>query len=324
MRIAVFGTLSTSYTITLTSNSSSTLLPLSVPTSGSVAEHERTLYRVMPSMSSSLAPYTLRISAIPTSGHVSIALTCVQDPIPWPPGASSAVWYLSPAEVGRTLDVPSMAFLDAGCLPSNEVFYLAVYGDTAAVFTITAEVVSESSVSQLIPSVPSSGTVGSGKLNYYYFPAQGISTTDQVELRVMLTVLQGDADIYLGSTWEARPVVDHGQVSSYMLRSANIGNDDMLIPRPVLQDICANRVSTCYLIIAVFGADASASPYTLSLGYLDSTVSLVNGIPRSGNLKPRRSDYYVFQLLQQGVDVQISLTALAGDPGKMRVLLNLC
>ncbi len=78
------------------------------------------------------------------------------------------------------------------------------------------------------------------------------------DLRLLLTVLQGEVDLFVSASYATRPVVRNSAVSSYAFKSTQVGADELLLSHDKVQDLCKGR-QYCYLVVAVFGAYDSAA-----------------------------------------------------------------
>jgi hypothetical protein len=102
---------------------------------------------------------------------------------------------------------------------------LGVYGDTSASYEIMATGLDREDVIQLIPDIRFNGVVRDGLFDYYYVrPGRAYE-----DMKLMLLIFQGDADLYVSKTWETRPKWDTAQnkVISYDAAS-NVDGDDSL------------------------------------------------------------------------------------------------
>lgn len=312
MRVGIFGFTTTNYVLSLTSNIASTLLQLGVTQRYSVQENTASLFRVLLSEQYTRSPYTFRISVTPESGHVSMIVTCGPEPVL---SMNESMWTLRSIQAGDILDIPSISVTDNGCLRSSGSFYVSVLGDSAATFSILASMVRNSTVLPLSPTIPSRGNLKYHNIDYFYVRPGDVYN----DARLMVTVLQGDVDLYIGKDWESRPKLSNGDIVSYVAKSSTVGDEDLTLNHDKLQDWCKDR-NDCYIIVAVvgsFGAASSSasSTYSLLMTWKDSMITLENGIPRKGVVSSGRMEYYKFTLTQVGFDVRIALAALTGDPG---------
>lgn len=310
MIVGVYGFEASEYTLALTSTSSAQLLQLGVVVTAVVSQAQTNYYRVLPSRSSSLAPYALRFTVTPFNGHVQLFVSCDN----MQPNATSHQWSLTPAPgSGSTLEILSITAADKGCLANDAQFYAAVYGDTAASYSIQSNIADDPTVPMLVPGLAQSGSVAN-RVFSYFFVRPGVSYDD---VRLLATVLQGDVDLYISATWSTRPQVGaNGAVQSYLLSSVKSGSEDMLLDHHWIQGVCAQRES-CYLIVGVFGAGSASNTFSLQSSNKDSTLQLSSGVPRHSHVDAQRYEYFKFTVSQPELDVIVSVTPLSGDPGEL-------
>ena len=170
---------------------------------------------------------------------------------------------------------------------------------------------------RLLPGLAVRDYVPFHEFDYFYYRPSGSSSNDN--LRVMVSSLQGDVDVFISASWDTRPRFseEDDDVISFVLRSAEIGSENMLISRHVLDDLCAARAEECYIVIGVYGAydgHGVGSTYRIELSLQDSTVLLASGESVQSQLESRATDYYKYTVTQPGMDVVIAVTALSGDP----------
>lgn len=309
--VGVFGFYASEYTLTLTSSSSATLLQLGAVQSDAVTQYQSKFYRVLLSQGGSLAPYTLRMSVTPFSGHVQVYVSC--DTLQ--PNSTSHQWAFTPTPgSGSFLDISSLAAADKGCLRVGAQYYAAVRGETASSFSIGASLANDTSASLLTPGHAHSSTLTARSFDYYF--ARPASSYEDV--RLLASVIQGDVDIYVSASWDKRPQIDPatGVVASYLLSSAASGSEDMTLSHAWVQDICAKRDS-CYLIIGAFCVWGDCR-YSIQTSVKDATLQLSAGVPRRSHVSAGRVEYFKFTLSQPDLDVVVSVTPISGDPGTIR------
>ena len=320
--VGVYGFLAAEYTVTLTSSSAATLLRLGAVQSGTVATGQLQYYRVLLSQQSSLAPYTLRLAVTPYSGRVQVFIACDT----MLPNATSAQWSFVPTPgSGSHIDILSIAAVDKGCLRVGAQYYASVYGDAAASYSVLATVLGNSTVPLLVPGLATSSEVQSQHFDYYFVRPPGAAAANYDDIRLLATVLQGDVDLYISTTWDTRPRLNPytNAVQSYVLSSAKSGSEDMTINHDWILDACAQRTS-CYFIVGVFalrpastsGSTVGSSRSSLLARTPDATIQLSSGVPRQSHVTTNRFEYFKYTLTQPGVDVIISVTPISGDPGE--------
>lgn len=88
-------------------------------------------------------------------------------------------------------------------------------------------------------------------MEYYYIHADPTSTNN---LRIMLSVLQGDVDLYISATWDTHPRYDSSShnVVSYLYSSAKVGEEDFTISHNLVNTMCLNRCHCTLLSTILF------------------------------------------------------------------------
>jgi len=307
--VGVYGFSASEFTVTLTSSSAATLLQLGVVRTDSVAQAQYKNFRALVSQSGGLEPYTLRFAVTPASGHVQLYVSCDN----MEPNKTDHQWSLTPATgSGSYLDVLSLTAVDKGCLRSGSQYYASVLGDTAASFSIMASVINADNVPMLVPGQAHSAQASFQAVNYYFVRP---GTAGYENVRLLATVLQGDVDLYVSTSWATRPTIDPatGAVKSFVLSSAQSGSEDMTINHRWIQTTCSG-VENCYFIVAAVGA-ASTSNYNILLTTPDATLALSAGVPRTSHVDAGKLEYFKFSITQPDLDVIISVTPIIGDPG---------
>lgn len=302
---------SSEYSLSFTSSIASNLLPLGRTVSGVVGFNDYVYYRVSMNQRGNNNLYTLRITATPTSGHMAIYASC-ERPMP---KRNTSTWSLVPATTGVPLEITSFQIMEAGCLRSTANMYFSVYGYySPASFSIQAQIVNNASVNVLGIGQTINGLVESSRFSYYYIRPSNLYS----DIQLTLSVVFGDVDLYVSNAWDKRPQLINGVIKSFDYKSANVGNDDVLISHRYVQSSC-KTISGCYFIVGVYAAYGSPlnpiqSSFLLTARLQDSTVTLANGIAHRGSVGSGNTDYYKFSLLQRDVDVTFSVSAMYGDP----------
>jgi len=77
-------------------------------------------------------------------------------------------------------------------------------------------------------------------MDYYYIRADPLSNKN---LRILVSVLQGDADLYVSATWDTHPWYDPAtqMVVSYTYSSAKVGEEDFSISHNLVTKMCSLR-----------------------------------------------------------------------------------
>ena len=113
--------------------------------------------------------------------------------------------------------------------------YLLTGNSASAQFSMMVRYKNDSNIPLLVPSTPYSGTVSYHAMDYYYLRP----TLDYNNIRLMVTTLQGDVDIYISSSWEERPYYFPGHgVASYKFSSTKIGDDEVVLTHDNILDLC--------------------------------------------------------------------------------------
>jgi hypothetical protein len=178
--------------------------------------------------------------------------------------------------------------------------YIAVYGFEACSYSLTASV----GVTMLQDGVPQSGRIDPGAFMYY----QARVSDPDVDLRVEVTPLTGDVDLYVGLPKDLRPEnLPSRSYGSYIWRQATLGADELTISH--------NDPKFCYdcvYTIGVFGYRNSTFTI-LSSAKRDAVVNLIQGRPQRGHVASGGSRFYSFFKSSSSEDMEISLTVLSGD-----------
>jgi hypothetical protein len=300
------------YSLSLTSSIGTNLIQLGRTVTGIVGYNDYVFYRIAMSQRGNTDIYTLRISATPSSGHMAIYASCDR-PMP---RSNSSMWSLVPATAGNPLDISSFFIVESGCLQSSSYIYFSIYGFySPAAFSLQAQIVNNASVGVLGIGQSISGMAESGEVRYFYIRPSNLYN----DIELTLSLFYGDVDLYVSSTWDQRPRLVNSRMQSYDMKSALVGNDDVVISHRYIETHCGRQLRDCYFIIAVYAVYGSpASPvdssYLLTARLQESIVTLMNGVPMRGSIGSGNTDYYKFTLLQKDVDVSFSVSAMYGDP----------
>mmetsp|Transcript_3149 Transcript_3149/g.4876 ORF Transcript_3149/g.4876 Transcript_3149/m.4876 type:complete len:2519 (-) Transcript_3149:278-7834(-) len=311
IRIAVYGLVSSSYTLSITSSKSSTLLQMGVPVQAEVAELQVDYFKVL--MSDTTA--TLKVSLNEYSGVAVMYLSCHHEF----PNSTAFDWYLYPANrnSGNYIEVSRLESIDKSC-PSTGEFYASVKGLTSSTYSIMASITGNVTAQRLIPGTVVNDAVGFHEFDYFFYRPQNANDKSN-NLEITLTALQGDVDVYVSPSWERRPFYSPStdEVMSFALRSAEIGNDNLLIRRSDMRDMCGNHDPDCYIIIGVYGSydgGGVGSTYRLELTLQDTTRTLSSGVAVRSHLDQHEIDYYKYTVTAPDKDVVIVVTPFSGDP----------
>ena len=302
IRIGVYGFSGSQYTLTLTTSTTATVLQLDEVKVFSVAASSYEYYKI-PINSNT---YVFRLRQTLLSGHVATFVSCSRRGFNYP-SIGDHIWKL----VGGAslLEVPSAVAREKDCANATS-FSVAVYGISAATYSLLASM-NEDSVPSVYVGLPVTGRVDNHVFDYYVFQLPDESQN----IRVSVTVLDGDVDTYLSSSWVSRPQYVNGTVTSYFDSIAGAANDVLVIRQNRLRGLCASSgVASCYLILGVFGTGGAPSSYRMVVSTQDSSVLLSSGVPVMGHVDLFRSDFYVYSRSVWDTDVFIAVTALHGDP----------
>lgn len=336
--IGIYSFVGAEFKVTLTSTSAATILPLNTVQTGSVAMNGDKYYRVILSQQSSNTAYTLRLTLTPTSGHVMMYVSCSERH----PNATTGLWSFNPIGDANYIDILSIAAADKGCASSGASYYAAVHGISSAHYSIFATVITDGSnnaatVPLLTPGIAiPARALADTHIDYYFIRPD--NRNDYQNLRLLVTVLQGDVDVFISESWEKKPIWNPttGVVESYTLSSATAGSgsEDITINHQWISHMCSKRTS-CYFIVAAFGSHgsnrppshsstvhtASISSYSILSSTLEATILLTNGVPLLSHSDADHYSYFKYSLTQPDLDVVIAVTPLSGDPGKVFILV---
>jgi hypothetical protein len=320
IRIAVFGVLSSTYTISITSSQSNTMLQMDVPVHADVAQHQFDYFKTtLPSPSSNL-----RLTLTEFSGYAMMYVSCHY---PYPNGTRVGFgeWEFYPFETDH-FDITALEATEKNC-PDSGSFFVSVYGDSSCSYSLMASVITNTSVPQLYAGIAMSKTVKYHDFDYFYYsPPVDFAQN----LNILVTALRGDVDVFVSASWADRPYYSElsGTPVSYAMRSAASGSGNIAIRHTDLEELCiqnaekdqsADRLNAehCYIIVGVFGAYHSLnsdSSYRIELSTEDSTTTLSSGVAIRSNLFQRTIDYYKYSVTTPDTDVIVSITPFFGDP----------
>jgi hypothetical protein len=316
IRIAISGlALSSEYSLVLTSSLSASLLALGVPLMGTVQEDSYEYYRVVANSGSNDVAdrYQLSFSLTVFSGSVNAYISCGSSN--WLPNMTSHAWRIEAPD--QLLSIGSVDMMEHGCTTADEdaigaSLFVSLFGLQSSSYTLTASMDLDSSMITLVPGIIQQSSVD--YRSFRYFLIRPGSSYQNV--RLVLTVQQGDAYMYASGTWSDRPVYSASQeaVIKYQLSSHGTA---MVLTHQWFQSTCKKNhpVNQCYIVVGVYGAFNANSPTNFNIGALneDSTLLLINGVPQRGIVDSRDYAYYRYILTQPNVDVTFSLTPFNGD-----------
>jgi hypothetical protein len=317
IRIAISGlSLQSEYSLVLTSSLSASLVSLGMPSVGTVSEDTYEYYRVVSNAGSSDVTnrYKLTFALTVFSGSVNAYLGCSGSNFP---NMSSYVWRIESPD--SLVTVESVDLMEHGCTSTDATVgasvFISLFGLQSSSYSVTASMDTESSMTILAPGV-STGSAVAYKSFKYFLIRPGAT---YLNIKLILTVEQGDADIYVSETWTNRPRYSDAQngASSYKLSSSALGSDILIVNHRWLTSACSKNHPTgqCYVIVGIYGSYNSntATSFTLVSSLEESTLQLANGVPIRGQVGTTNYEYYKYSLSEPNVDITFSLTPFNGD-----------
>jgi len=177
-------------------------------------------------------------------------------------------------------------------------YIVGVYGWANTSFTITA-VVEDLFIIPLSQGRPQTGLVDADGMRFY--SAQlGNSAED---MRITLTLLSGDAELYVGERVDMDHLPDPDDDTSYQYTTHNRGSSELTIPGPH-----ANRTS--YAIL-VYGREETE--YSITASFSQNPIMLQEGVPLQQSISAGRTEFFTCNIAGDK-DIIITATALQGDP----------
>lgn len=271
--IGVFGYDSSDYTIVLSSSRAAVMLQMGKTQVGSVSRSNYEYYSV-PARTTNL---TVTVNLF--SGHVTVYYSCK---VSFPNSTSYSV--KQNPEVTSTLSdfsgCDDQAYLNIavyGVFAATFRYVFAITHCALSYFNKKFRPLRSISAWQkhdgtlpttmmLLPGISASGTVAYRHFDYYYvrigdksgdinligkllFNIHFLSLHFFISFcHLTATVLTGDVDLYVSSSWETRPVLSGDYVISFEIDSAAIGTEDLLIRHSQIAEWCRYK-SYCYLIV---------------------------------------------------------------------------
>jgi len=320
IRIAVIGVLASSYSITITSSMSNTMLQMDVPVTAAVGQHQYDYFKTtVPSHNSNL-----RLTLTEYSGYAMMYVSCKHS---YPNGSRVGIdeWEFYPYETEH-FDITALEATEKNC-PRSGTFYVSVYGDSSCSYSLMASLITNTSIPRLYAGISMTKSVKFHEFNYYYYSPP---TDFSQNLNILVTANRGDVDVFVSASWADRPYYSEltGAPVSFAMRSAITGSGNIAIKHTELEELCiqnaakdrsAHRFNAedCYIIVGVFGAydsDDSESSYRIEVSTQDSTTTLRSGVAIRSNLYQQTIDYYKYTVTTPDVDIVVSITPFYGDP----------
>jgi len=190
------------------------------------------------------------------------------------------------------------------CLPSSSstscVYYIAVYGYSNCRYSISASFTSSQS---LQIGVPVSGTVSVHTMQFYTFEVSDANS----DISIAVTARDGNVNLFVAVNYEPSQ-------TNYTWAQQGWFSGDVLTLRHADAGFCASSPSgaPCVYYLGVYGI--SASNYTLTVSSGAEATTLADGVPVRAHLEAGTYGYYQFALAGVGHELDITLTALSGDP----------
>ena len=319
IRIAVFGVLSSSYIISITSSLTNTMLQMDVPVSASVGQHQFDFFKTtLPSRTSNL-----RLTLTEHSGYAMMYVSC-HHPYPNGTGVGINEWEFYPFETDH-FDITALEATEKNCPPTG-TFFVSVYGDSSSEYTLMASVITNTSVPRLYAGTALSRAVKYHAFDYFFYSPPSDFAQN---INILVTTIRGDVDVFVSASWADRPYFSEvtGAPVSYSLRNAETGSGNIAISHKILKELCvenaekdrsADRLYSedCYIIVGVIGTYDSEleSSYRIEISSQDSTTTLSSGVAIRSSLPEQTIDYYKYSVTAPDKDVVVSITPFYGDP----------
>jgi hypothetical protein len=255
---------------------------------------EKNLQKLYSFTTSSETSEKLEISVTPTSGTLNIYVTSgAQEP-----SAENSIPIDESWHSGLVVAIPNPA--------PDTLYRIMILAIETTNYTIKAS--SSLSAELLQASVPTQGSVDSGKYAYYK-----INVDDPEEtLLITVTPFNGDPDIYV--KYNAKPTT-----TSYDFRSVQFGNETLAISKHDRQSI---DHSTGLYYIAVYGFSQAQFTIFASVNK-DSAIPLFPGTPQNGYADFNETDYYYMEVPSTfDSNVTFSLSTEQGNPDLFAKLCN--
>lgn len=167
-------------------------------------------------------------------------------------------------------------------------------------FTITASVESLF-VIPLAPGRPQTGRVSASDLRYFY-ATLGNSAED---LRVSLTLLTGDAQLFIAEGVDMAKLPTPSDRSSYKYKSQPASGSSLVVTVP------GPHVNVTSFAIGVLGLDQS--DFTITASLQQTPVMLQEGVPMQQAVNAGKMEYFTYTITSLA-DITITVTAIQGDP----------
>jgi hypothetical protein len=184
-----------------------------------------------------------------------------------------------------------------------DTLYFTVYGYLQTNYTIVA--VGDEPIA-LINGVPQSQHQLPEESRYFTFTIPDPSAVDHVSISAVAET--GSIVIFASTNGIPDPLIP----STYQFVSSYEYNGQALIISSSSNHWPTDSPATFY--IGVFARTPNDANYHITVHTDDTHVLLQDGIPAHGHVDAGDSKYYLYQVTQEGCDLDVQLTELTGDP----------
>lgn len=280
--ITVFGYDAAQFMVRVSAQDAATVLVEGYTIQDSVAKGQYKYYRFHDTLPTSSIMFDL----LPTVGDADMMIGCAFRPTGTDAGYPSKLHYNYTSQmyledsilIGPT-DINSCSLGAAGDDSAHRgeggVFYVAVYGYSDSTYMLSAQ--HQYGERTLVAGVPVSGIVYRSTQQRYRIRVG----FEAEELRILLSPLYGDADLYVRMNAPAELTN-----FDYSSRNFNTQADTIVISE---EQVCDD----CWVHVMVYGF--ATTEYSLLATFTDGTVMLTNGVPQRGSVASNSVEYYNYQ-----------------------------
>jgi hypothetical protein len=208
-------------------------------------------------------------------------------------------------------DSITIAHTDASkfCFGCN--YYIAVYGYTDSVYTISA---SFSLASLLTDGVPQSGSVAPGAYVYYRFAI----VDPHKDITIAVTPTTGNPNLFVTSNTATYPTTDP---TTYEWSSQNWYSGENIVIYHTDSNFCLTSATIgpagriCMYVIGIYGQ--TASTFSIQMTSSNAVLVLRDSIPVRDWVPTGQLDYFSYQVAtapQPGSYLTFTVTPMNGDP----------
>jgi hypothetical protein len=134
--------------------------------------------------------------------------------------------------------------------------------------------------------------------------------TSADNLKLVLTMLSGDADLYVkemsaAESWADTALPDPTDPTSFTSTSYGKSQDELTVDGP-------HEESTTFLIGVA--CNSVVCEYNLLGTFFGSPIVLLEGVPQRHFVEAGQTEHFVFNVDRDDADVQIVTTSITGDP----------